>query len=375
MRLPQNTEDALACCLDAVADPLGWGPALQRLGESLGAESCTFCSADLQQLSALVMPISTGHGEFAELWLRNECHAPDPHFDLWRYRPHKASAVILENQISTDDERRTLPYYQETARPAERQWLATSRFIVGGSSWWLSVYRCDRQGPFTPDDAHRLAMAGPRLAPIVSMAEKFSAFQVASSLLGLDRARCAAFVIDVRGRVVNMNRRAEDLLGADFRLSGRRLVAEDATSNLSLQELIARGIVARKGESFVPDPVAIRCGGEARYLVEALPITAVLSAFFSAAKILLLVTSLREQAAPAESVLCQGLGLTIAEARLARMLASGHNLEEAVSLLGIRMPTARSQLQAIFGKTNTRRQAELMSLLTRLAGRTSPEKE
>ena len=107
MRLPQNTEDSLACCLDAVADPIGWGPALQRLGESLGAESCTFCSADLQQLSALVMPISTGHGDFAERWLRNECHAPDPHFDLWRYRPHKASAVILEHQISTDEERRT----------------------------------------------------------------------------------------------------------------------------------------------------------------------------------------------------------------------------------------------------------------------------
>jgi DNA-binding CsgD family transcriptional regulator len=315
------------------------------------------------------MPISTGHEEFAELWLRNEPHAPDPHFELGRYRLHKGWAVLLEQQLTTDDERRTLPYYQETAWPAQREWLALSKFMVGGSSWWLSAYGSNRRGPFTPDEAQRLAMVGPRLAPIVSMAEKFSAFQVTSSLMGLDQARCAAFVIDVRGQVVNMNRRAEGLLGADFRLSGRRLVAGDASSNLCLQQLVARGIAARKGETFVPDPVAIRCGGEARYLVEVVPITAVLSAFFSAARILLLVTNLRAQAAPAESVLRQGLGLTTAEARLARVLASGHDLEEAVSLLGIRMPTARSQLQAIFGKTNTRRQAELMSLLTRLAGR------
>jgi DNA-binding CsgD family transcriptional regulator len=371
MQLPQTTESALACCLDAVADPLGWGTALQRLGESLGAESCTFCSADLQQLSALVMPISTGHEEFADLWLRNECHAPDPHFDHRRYWPLKGSAVVLEQQIFTDEERRTLPYYRETARPARREWLANSRFMAGGSSWWLSVYRSDSRGPFTPDEARCLAMVGPRLAPIVSMAEKFSAFQITSSLLALDQARCATFAVDVRGWVVNMNRRAEELLGADFRLSGKRLAARDASSNLSLQQLVAMSVAARKGQTFVPDPVVICCDGEARYVVEAVPMTAVLSMSFSAARILLLVTSLRARAAPDESVLRQGLGLTTAEARLARALATGHDVEEAASLLGIRMPTARSQLQAIFGKTNTRRQVELVSLLTRLAGRSN----
>lgn len=370
MELPQNTEDALSCCLDAVADPPGWGTALQRLGESLGAESCTFCSNDLQQLSALVMPVSTGHEEFAEMWLRNEPHAPDPHFVFGRCRLHRGLAVALEHQFSTDDERRTLPYYQETARPAERDWLAISTFMVGNSCWWLSLYRSDRRrGPFVPDDAPRLAMVGMRLAPIVSMAEKFASLQVRSSLLSLERARCAAFVVGVGGQVLNMNRRAEDLLGADLNLRGKRLVARDASSNLSLQQLVAKSIAARRGKTLVPDPVAIRCDGEARYLVEAVPVTAVLSAYFSAASILLLVTSLRAQATPAESVLRQGLGLTTAEARLARVLASGHDLDGAISLLGIRMPTARSQLQAIFYKTNTRRQAELMSLLTRLAGR------
>jgi DNA-binding CsgD family transcriptional regulator len=375
MRLPQDAEDALACCLDAVADPLGWGTALQRLGESLGAESCTCGSGDLKQLSALVMPVSTGHEAFRDLWLRNERHAPDPHFDHARWRRNKGSTVVLEHHLCTDDERRTLPYYQETARLAEREWLANSTFVVGNSTWWMAVYRSDRRGPFTADEAPLLAMVGPRLAPIVSMAEKCSAFQVTSSLRGLDQARCAAFVVDARGHVVNLNCQAENLLGADIRLSGRLLVAGDASSNVALQQFVARGIAARKGETFAPDPVAIRCGGEVHYLVEAIPITTVLSAFFSAARILLLVTNLRAQAAPAETVFCQGLGLTTAEARLARVLASGHDLEEAVRLLGIRMPTARSQLQAIFGKTDTRRQAELMRLLTRLAGRSGRDVE
>jgi DNA-binding CsgD family transcriptional regulator len=375
MRLPQATEDALGSCLEAVADPAGWGSALQRLGESTGAESCTFFSSELKQLSSLVMPVSTGHEVFADMWVRNEPHVPDPHFDHWRWQPHRRLPVVLEQQLFSEEDRRTLPYFQETARPTRREWHANARFKVGGSRWAFSAYRSDSRGPFTSDEAQRLAVVGPHLAPIVSMAEKFAAFQVTSSLLGLDQARCAAFVVDVRGQVVNMNRIAEYLLGEDFRLSGRRLVAGDASSNQSLQQLVARGIAARKGDTSVPAPVTICCGGEARYLVEAVPITAVLSAFFSAAKLLLLVTSLREQAAPAESILRQCLGLTTAEARLARLLAYGHDLEEAVSLLGIRMPTARSQLHAIFGKTNTRRQAELMGLLTRLAGRSGLDAE
>ena len=198
------------------------------------------------------------------------------------------------------------------------------------------------------------------------MAEKFAAFQVASGLSGLEQARCAAFVIDAKGQVLNMNRRAEGLLGEDLHLSGRRLVLTDAPSNQPLQRLVASGVSARRGEVFAPAPVVAQRKGEPWCLIEAVPVTSLLSAFFSSAKFLLLVTDLKAPAPPSYSVLRHALGLTPAEARLARALGSGQGLEEATRHLGIRMPTARSQLRAIFAKTSTRRQAELMSLLTRL---------
>jgi DNA-binding CsgD family transcriptional regulator len=165
-----------------------------------------------------------------------------------------------------------------------------------------------------------------------------------------------------------MNRRAELLLGGDFHLSAGRLVAVDLPSNSALQRFVARGVSARRGETFVSGPIVIHCKGEARYLVEAVPMTALLTAVFSAARILLLVTPLKAPTPPSETVLRQALGLTPAEARLARALASGHDMEESAKLLGIRMTTARTQLRAIFGKSNTRRQAELVRLLTRFSG-------
>lgn len=59
-------------------------------------------------------------------------------------------------------------------------------------------------------------------------------------------------------------------------------------------------------------------------------------------------------------------GLTAAEARLAARLAQGGSLGEAATAFGIARETARAQLRAIFAKTATHRQAELVALISRL---------
>jgi len=57
------------------------------------------------------------------------------------------------------------------------------------------------------------------------------------------------------------------------------------------------------------------------------------------------------------------LGLTRAEAQLAALLAAGYELHEAATRLGITYGTARTRLAAVFEKTDTRRQGELIVLL------------
>src|SRR5205823_1921451 len=56
-------------------------------------------------------------------------------------------------------------------------------------------------------------------------------------------------------------------------------------------------------------------------------------------------------------------GLTAAEAALAVDIIRGQGLKACAKRLGISDPTARTQLQHIFEKTATRRQAELVRLL------------
>ena len=58
--------------------------------------------------------------------------------------------------------------------------------------------------------------------------------------------------------------------------------------------------------------------------------------------------------------------LTPAETRLLRRLVGGDSLADAARHLNVQMPTVRTHLQAIFRKTDTSRQSELLSLAATL---------
>lgn len=57
---------------------------------------------------------------------------------------------------------------------------------------------------------------------------------------------------------------------------------------------------------------------------------------------------------------------TLAESRLARLIAQGLSPEDCAARLGVSINTVRSQLRALFRKTDTERQVELVSLFARL---------
>lgn len=56
-------------------------------------------------------------------------------------------------------------------------------------------------------------------------------------------------------------------------------------------------------------------------------------------------------------------GLTLAEAKLAREVMRGDGLQACARRLGVAANTARTHLNRVFGKTGTKRQAELVRLL------------
>jgi DNA-binding CsgD family transcriptional regulator len=70
-----------------------------------------------------------------------------------------------------------------------------------------------------------------------------------------------------------------------------------------------------------------------------------------------------KQQRPGPDILHALFGLTPAECRVALLLGDGHPPKQIAGKLGVSIDTVRSQMKSIFGKTNVKRQSELVRLL------------
>ena len=78
---------------------------------------------------------------------------------------------------------------------------------------------------------------------------------------------------------------------------------------------------------------------------------------------ILFITDPEEAAVVRRESLRQDFGLTPAEAGFTREILKADGLQAAADRLGISLTTARTHLAHVFGKTGTRRQAELVRLI------------
>jgi DNA-binding CsgD family transcriptional regulator len=181
----------------------------------------------------------------------------------------------------------------------------------------------------------------------------------------LDQTGHAAFELDGRGNLIWLNEKAKSYIGTAFLISGRRLQALNPCSDRQLQTLVQD----------LQQPLALACPTPGFISIEranARPLIA--HAIFLDSKdqahlrgALILVIDPEQERAPAQSMLQAVFRLTPAEARLAIGIARGRDLEAIANELGITVATIRTQLKAVFAKTNTSRQSELAVLLARTA--------
>ncbi|TXN14719.1 helix-turn-helix transcriptional regulator [Methylobacterium sp. WL122] len=143
-----------------------------------------------------------------------------------------------------------------------------------------------------------------------------------------------------------------EFAGLDFLASGRALI----------KQLLARGKTRIKLDS--EDWVLIDRADRRPLVMHAIP-TVVQN--LGGPHTILILIDLDDPLRVSPVTLERIFGLSRAEAKLAVLLAGGASTTEAARLQGISVATARSQLAAIFVKTRTSRQAELVRLLGRLA--------
>jgi DNA-binding CsgD family transcriptional regulator len=170
----------------------------------------------------------------------------------------------------------------------------------------------------------------------------------------LERIDCAYLVVDRYQRIIEANAAAQRMLDQAVG------PADDASRRYQfVRETINRCGVGLKFGSLIWITTS-RNRGITTSLVQIDDFTSDLTAT-------ILLVDLDAFPAPNPTTLRRLFGLTFAECRLAFHLAQGKTPKEVATLLGVSRATVGSQLGAVFSKTHTKRQAELVALLGRIA--------
>jgi DNA-binding CsgD family transcriptional regulator len=364
---PEELNLAVDGLFTAVVSGDDGGAALDALAQAMNAASCFFYPKDgaalLTQLpnSEVMRPILTKF--VADGWYLQDLRAQ-------RGWPLAATGrkVLLEQDISTEEERRRLPIYQEFLRNHRMTWWAGVLCDANDQNWCMAIPRFDDQGAFSREEARVLSLLGPRISQLIGLAENLGEARASGALDAVTRLRTPALLVDRFRRRLRTNEQAERLFDQDFHLSGGRLRAKDGASDSLLQKLLASACAAQAADrrSSTLEPVVVARFPRRPLLVEALPIRAGFADAFSGAAALVTITDIASRPRPSAKLLSAAFALTPAEARLAVSLVGGATLDLAAEAVQITRETARTRLKAIFAKTGTGRQTELVALLSRL---------
>lgn len=173
--------------------------------------------------------------------------------------------------------------------------------------------------------------------------------------------------LDGHGRVWCMNRMAEKIVSAGdgLTLVDGRPRASHPDQNRALAALVANAIAVARGEEVAAaGHMAVSRPSMARpYGVLVQPDSPESPWHGGAPGAVVIITDPEERITPAAEAVRLIFGLTSVQAELTAHLASGWTIEEAAVRMNIRASTARVHLKAIFERTDTRRQSDLVRLV------------
>jgi DNA-binding CsgD family transcriptional regulator len=189
----------------------------------------------------------------------------------------------------------------------------------------------------------------------------------AGMMATIDHLSDGVFVLNAAGAVMTRNRGGRRLTAARDGLTEERreLRPSDPRDRATLGALIMRCTRAslERGVEAGDFLLVRRPSGRRPYRVVVAPRLRAAHVGLDTCGCLVFVTDPDQAAAQFPGDVEALWGLTPAEARLVCALVDGHTLAAASAQIGVRVQTLRKQLQAVFEKTGTHRQSELVRLV------------
>jgi DNA-binding CsgD family transcriptional regulator len=278
---------------------------------------------------------------------------------------HGRVRYIADTHLLDADVRKRDPFYQEFCRDWGLGGFVAWTFDLMGERWAYTLMPRDPMS-LTPETLALLDVFRPAADRACTLASTISATRARSVAEGLELAGRPTAVLDHTGRVAFMTPAAEALLGHGFSVQGGYLSSDHRESDAQLRKLAALA-----GRALRPHLVNFAIHRrDGRRPIVAMPMHAGDHGLegLPGARVLLMLADLHGEGVPGVRILSDAFGLSAREAELAKRLLAGDSLEEAAAAMQISVSTVRQMVKRVFAKTNTSRQAELVSLLAKAVG-------
>jgi DNA-binding CsgD family transcriptional regulator/histidinol phosphatase-like PHP family hydrolase len=296
-------------------------------------------------------------------------------FDEWTRRgiPRLAThKVLIGSEVWPEPEFLRSVFYNEFLKQFDLDICSVASIGMGsipGKFDGLSIFRGHSDQEFTAENTAVLSMLQTHLEIALATRRRLSALQ--SKVADLENAfnsiDSAVVLLDAAGRVLLLNAAAYSILnrGDGLYLSkSKTITTRRSCESAKLIELIFKAIATAKGKGHfgggvMPFP---RPGKRPLQLL----VSPLCSESAGRAVVAVFLADPEQNQAVPTDVLRTLFGLTPAEARLALSVLEGNSLSEAAELNRVSRETVKSQMSAVFAKTGTRRQGELVRLLSRV---------
>ncbi|SIO34126.1 DNA-binding transcriptional regulator, CsgD family [Bradyrhizobium erythrophlei] len=294
-----------------------------------------------------------------EAWVSSPFYQDNPRGQ--RLVPTRESRFLTDLDAFTAEEIERETFYTSFLRPRGLGWcVGTSIHSPAGDTLVFSIEKAHAKGPVPREVAELLDPLRPHLARAAVLSARFGLERARATVEGLNLIGLPAAVLARQGRVLAAN---EALLAyaPDVRIAAGDRVEFSSSKTRALFAAACEGRLSplTSGGSI---PVA-RSLTRSAFVVHVVPMRGQGRDVFSGAELLLYITPVVQQAGPPCELLQALFDLSPAEARVAAMMTQGQSVKAIAESLSVQPNTIRVQLKAIFSKTGTGRQAELVSLL------------
>lgn len=359
INLDKLYDDLVGLCYESVLDRAAWPTLLGRLAEATGRQQGALLFWDQKHKAGQVSSFYQLEQRAVEDYNNYYCNI-DP---TRSFMQHRSVGLWYHDFQELGAERiRRDPYYQEyKAQYGMKSVSAIKIHKDSTSEAFLSLVT--NRGTQGPNDQQEVLLN--RLTPHLIRAAEITfrlghlELEISRRDFLLDRHPTPLWLVDGDGSVVYSNQAAiKQLEQKKFELYERfgRLHSYHMDARLHHHIQKAFGKAGPKQAS------RLRLSNDGKDLL-VVPVDADAPFNHYSHRPLVLIAYLSGQL---QGDLLAGLfQLSPAEQRLADLLCQGHAPETCASILNVSINTVRSQLRALFRKTETERQAELVGLLTR----------